>query len=97
MKYLKCHWQCALDNYAIVSVYINVQCIIFMFNYIVSTILTSSTSSVSVHNDGFMEYNKWKNECYNKALSVSPNIQVKHKIVFQPLIILCFISMECAL
>jgi len=29
-----------------------------MFNYIVSTILTSSTSSVSVHNDGFMEYNK---------------------------------------
>jgi hypothetical protein len=30
-----------------------------MFNYIVPTILTSSTSSVSVHNDGFMEYNKW--------------------------------------
>jgi hypothetical protein len=42
----------------IVSVYINVQCIIFMFNYIVFTILTSSTSSVSVHTDGFMEYNK---------------------------------------
>ena len=32
--------------------------IIFMFNYIVFTILTSSTSSVSVHNDGFIEYNK---------------------------------------
>jgi hypothetical protein len=47
-----------------VSVYINVQYIIFMFNYIVFTILTSSTSSVSVHNDGFMEYNKlnWKIE-----------------------------------
>ena len=43
----------------IVSVYINVQCIIFMFNYIVFTILTSSTSSVSVHIDGFLEYNKW--------------------------------------
>ena len=43
----------------IVSVYINVQCKIFTFNYIIFTILTSSTSSVSVHNDGFMEYNKW--------------------------------------
>jgi len=30
-----------------------------MFNYIVFTNLTSSTSSVSVHNDGFIEYNKW--------------------------------------
>ena len=35
-----------------------------MFNYIVSTILTSSTSSVSVHNDGFMEYNKWIKKMY---------------------------------
>jgi len=46
----------------IVSVYIKVQCTIFMFNYIVSTILTSSTYSVSVHNDWFMGYNKWMNE-----------------------------------
>jgi len=29
-----------------------------MFNYTVLTIVTSSTSSVSVYNDGFMEYNK---------------------------------------
>jgi len=29
-----------------------------MFNYTVFTILTSFTSSVSVHNDGFVEYNK---------------------------------------
>jgi len=29
--------------------------VIFIFNYIVSTILTCSTSSVPVHNDGFME------------------------------------------
>jgi len=43
----------------IVSDYINVQSIIFMFNYTVFTILTSFTSSVSVHNDGFVEYNKW--------------------------------------
>jgi hypothetical protein len=46
----------------IVSVYINVQCIIFMFKCIVPTVLTSSISSVSVNNDGFMEYNKWMNE-----------------------------------
>jgi len=39
----------------IVSAFSNVQCIIFIFNYIVSTILTCSTSSVPVHNDGFME------------------------------------------
>jgi hypothetical protein len=39
----------------IVSIFINVQCIIFMYNYIVSTILTCSTSSVPVHNDGFKE------------------------------------------
>ena len=52
----------------IVRVYINVQCIIFMFNCIVSTILTSSTSSVSVHNDGFMEYNKWMNEWTDCAI-----------------------------
>jgi hypothetical protein len=39
----------------IVSVFSNVQCIIFVFNCIVSTILTCSTSSVPVHNDGFME------------------------------------------
>jgi hypothetical protein len=44
----------------IVSAYITVQCIIFMLNYIVFTILTSFTSSVSVRNDGFMEYNKKK-------------------------------------
>ena len=48
----------------IVSVYINVQCITFMFNYVVFTILTSSTSSVSVHNDGFMEFNKWNEMKY---------------------------------
>ena len=39
----------------IVSAFSNAQCIIFIFNYIVSTILTCSTSSVPVHNDGFME------------------------------------------
>ena len=39
----------------IVSVFSNVQCIIFIFNYILSTILTCSTSSVPVHNDEFME------------------------------------------
>ena len=39
----------------IVSTFSNVQCIIFIFNYIVSTILTCSTSSVPVHNDGFTE------------------------------------------
>jgi hypothetical protein len=33
-----------------------VKCIIFIFNYIIFTILTCSTSSVLVHNDGFMEY-----------------------------------------
>jgi hypothetical protein len=33
-----------------------------MINYTVSTILTSSTSSVSVHNDGFMDYNKRMND-----------------------------------
>ena len=37
----------------IVSAFSNVQCIIF--NYIISTILTCSTSSVPVHNDGCME------------------------------------------
>ena len=52
----------------IVSVYINVQCIIFMFNYIVFTILTSSTSIVSVHNDGFMEYSKWNEMKWNGKL-----------------------------
>jgi len=35
-----------------------------MFDYIVFTILTSSTSSVSVHNDGFMEYDKWNEQVY---------------------------------
>ena len=50
----------------IVIAYINVQCIIFMFNYIVFTILTRSTSSVFVHNDGFKEYNKWNDyQCIN--------------------------------
>ena len=54
----------------IVSVYINVQCIIFMFNYNVSTILTSSTSSVSVHNDGFVEYNKWMEKWVNGMMAM---------------------------
>ena len=54
----------------IVSVYINMQCIIFMFNYIVSTILTSSTSSVSVHNDGFVEYNKWMEKWVNGMMAM---------------------------
>ena len=54
----------------IVSVYINVQCIIFMFNYNVSTILTSSTSSVSVHNDGFVEYNKWMKKWVNGMMAM---------------------------
>jgi hypothetical protein len=39
----------------LLSIFINVQFIIFMYNCIVSTILTCSTSSVPVHDDGFKE------------------------------------------